>query len=187
MCTGAEGMVAANADKIILASTAISALGNLQEGKQAQRFYNYKADQASADAEYERQMGEVRAGKVRKAGAVVQSEVRAGYAGSGVDVNTGTPVAVAQKLERNIGEDAIAQLLTGQRRGQVLEQQASLDRMAGANAKTGGVLAASRSLLGGAAVSMNASTARDKWIRMAQQDFARTKRAEFTGFEDAGF
>lgn len=158
MCTGAEMLIAG--------STAVSALGNLQQGSQANKFYGYKANQAEADAEAERQMGEVRAGKVRKAGALVQSEVRAGYAGSGIDVSSGTPTAVGEKVGRNIEEDALTELLTGQRRGRVLQAEAQGYRASGANAMNSARIGAVTSILGGTASYMNSQQQRDRWIRM---------------------
>lgn len=196
MCTGTDGTGFGSSgtsgtwsDKIIAASSVLSTVANLREGKQAADLYGFRANQAEADAAAERGAAAVRASKIRKAGVQAQSEVKAGYGGSGIDVNSGTPLAVGEKLERNIGEDAIAQLLTGERKAAQLKQQAVLDRSSAAGAITSSRLAATRSLLGGVAASMDSSTKRDKWIRAQQVDFQRTKKAEFVsggGFDDAG-
>lgn len=193
MCTGTSGTGIGSsgtsgswADLIIAGSSLLSAHGNLSEGKSGAQMYGYRANQAEADAVFERGMGEVRANKIRKAGVLAQAEVRAGYGGSGIDVNSGTPLAVAEKLERNIGEDAIAQLLTGEYRARKDEQEAGFDRASASRTISGSRYAAARSLLAGTAALMDSDTKRDKWVRMQQQDFARTKRAEFTGFDDAG-
>lgn len=176
-------------DKLIMASSAVSSIGNLIEGRQAKSYYNYKADQAEADAAYERGAAEVRASKIRKAGVLQQAEVKAGYAGAGIDVGSGTPLTTAEAVQRNISEDATNTLYTGQRRANVLEAEAGGYRAAGTRAQTSSYLAAGRSLLTGTAASMDAATKRDKWIRKTNQEFAATKRAEFAlggGFEDAG-
>lgn len=172
-----------------MASSLVSAFGNLSEGAQGQKFYNYKADQAIADAAYERGAATVRAGKIRKAGMIQQSQVKAAYAGSGIDVTQGTPLVSAETLQRNISEDATAQLLTGERKAKVLESEAAGYRAAGENAKSGGIISAGRSILSGAAAGMDAETKKDKWIRKSASEFQARKRAEFAlggGFEDAG-
>ena len=176
--------------KLSLASGLLSAIGNIAEGKQGKKFYNYRADQAIADAAYERGAAQVRAGKLRKAGARQQSEVRAGYAGSGIDVNTGTPLVTAERLQRDISEDAMAELYTGERRARVLEAEAQGYRAAGANAQSAGIMGAGRSILSGAAAAMDAQAKQDKWIRKQQLDFQARKRAEFAlggGYEDGEF
>lgn len=197
MCTGTDGTGFGSSgtsgsfsDKIIAASSVLSAVGNLREGKQGAAMYGFRANQAEADAAAERGAAAVRATKIRKAGVVAQAEVRGGYAGSGIDVNTGTPLVVAEKLERNIGEDAIAQLLTGERKAAQLTQAATLDRMSASNTITSSRFAAAKSLLSGVAASMDSGTKRDKWIRAQQLDFQRTKKAEFAsggGFADGEF
>lgn len=196
MCTGTDGTGFGSSgisgtwsDKIIAASSVLGAVGNLREGKQGANLLGYRANQAEADAAAERGAAAVRATKIRKAGVQAQAEVRAGYGGSGIDVNSGTPLAVGEKLERNIGEDAIAQLLTGERKAAQLQQQAGLDRVSATNTIASSRFAAAKSLLGGVAASMDSTTKRDKWIRAQQIDFQRTKKAEFAaggGFEDSG-
>lgn len=134
---------------MIVGSTALQATGALAQGQQMKSYNNYRADQANADADYERGMGVVRAGKVRKAGRYQQGAVTAGYAGAGVDVNSGTPAAVGERLQRDISEDAVTQLLTGQRRGAQLDAQAAGDRAAGKNAVTNSLLSATSSVFSG--------------------------------------
>lgn len=165
------------ATAMMIGSTALSVTGAITQGDQQKKFYNHQADQATADAEAERQMGEVRAGKIRKAGALVQSEVTAGYAGSGIDINSGTPVAVGQKVERNIEEDARTELLTGQKRGRALEATAAGHRAAGKNAQTNAMFAAGSSILGGTANYMDYSNNRDRWIRRQNTEDRRSLAA----------
>lgn len=181
MCDGAGQFLAGNADKVILASTAVSGVANLLQGGQQRRYYNYQADQSSADAEAERQLGVVRGEKVRKAGRLQQSEVTAGFGGSGIDVGSGSAIAVRGALQRNIEEDALTQLLTGQRRGRVLDATAQGQRSAGENAMSGGYMSAARSLLTGTAASMDAANNRSKWIRKQQQEQTALDRVAGTG------
>lgn len=166
-------------EKIITASSLLSAFGSVQQGKQGKAFYDYRANQAVADAAAERGAGEVRAGKVRKAGAIVQGQVRAGYAGSGIDVNSGTALVTSEVVARNVSEDATAELLTGERRARSLEAQAVGDRAAGANAASAGYLGATRSLLAGTAAVMDSRTNSDRWLRLRTAELKRTKTADY--------
>lgn len=172
--------------KVITVSTAVSAVGNLVEGKQAKAYYNYKGDQAEADANYEIGAAAVRASRVRKAGTYQQGEVAAGYAASGIDVTQGTPMTTREALDRNISLDATMQLLTGQRRAAILRAEAQGDRIAGDRALAGGMLSASRSILSGVSTYMNAQNARDKWIRRTQIDSDAEAAARFKEFGSAG-
>lgn len=162
---------------IMIGSTAISTVGAIQQGQQQKAYNNFQADQANADAAAERGMGEVRAGKIRKAGIVAQGEATAGYAGAGIDTTVGSPLAVKEKLGRNVEEDALTELLTGQRRGRALDVNAQGYRAAGRNAETSSMFSAGASLLGGAAAYMNAGTARDRWIRYTNAENQRALRA----------
>ncbi len=183
MCTGTDsfggGTSGTSSEKIIAASSLLPVFGNLQQGKQGKAFYDYRSDQALADAAAERGAGIVRAGKIRKAGNLAQGEVRAAYGGSGIDVNSGTALVTAEQLQRNISEDATAQLLTGERRARALNAQAAGDRMAGENARSAGYLGATRSLLTGAAAALNARQETDKWQRMRTAEFKRTRTADY--------
>lgn len=190
MCTGTESFGGSASDKMIMASSLLSAFGNAQQGKQTQGFDNFKAAQAEADAAAERGAGVVRARKIRKAGEFAQGETTAAYGASNIDISSGSALAVHEQLARNISEDATAELLTGERRARSLEAGAVADRAAGQIARASGQLGAARSLLTGAAVAMDASTSRDKWVRKSQLDYQAQKRAEFSiggGFGDGEF
>lgn len=100
----------------------------------------------------------VSAGKTRRAGTEVRSAARAAYSAAGVDVNTGTPLDVQADITRRAEEDALNQILLGERQRTRLEadaaalsaESASL-REAGDNARTSGYLGAAGSLLRGGA------------------------------------
>jgi len=163
MCTGSESMVGGNAGYASMAGAALNMIGGamnaggaLKSGNQQEVFANYKADQAMADAEAERQMGEVRAGKIRKAGKLQVSEARAAGGASGVDVNSGSMVDVGETIQRNVSTDALTELLTGVRRANTLTATAQGYRAQGALAQDAAKATATRSLLSGAA---NAATA----------------------------
>lgn len=156
MCTGAEGFMTQHADKIILASSAMKAVGSLLGGKQAEDYYNAQADQAMSDAQ-------ARAGKIRKAGSKVQGAARAAYGGSGVSATSGSALAVQEDIARNAGEDALMELLSG-------KSSAAMSRAAGRNAANAGMSGAGKSLLAGAADQIKANEEASRWRRLAAAD-----------------
>lgn len=145
MCTGAS--------MFMLAASAFKAVSAIQEGKQQQAFYNYQSEQQAADANAEREAGQVRAEKARKAGRYQQSEARASLAASGVEVSAGTPEKIQTAITRTTEEDALQEILYGNRKGTRLDQESALSREAGKRAVTTSQRSAFGSLLaGGAAV-----------------------------------
>jgi len=130
-------------------STAVSVISSLSQASQKQDYYDYQAEQARADAQAEREAADVRAEKIRKLGTKQQSEAKAALAGAGVEVGAGTPVRIAQQIQKNAEEDAQNESLYGQRKGQRLEADAQGYKIAGDNAMDAGMLRAGGSLLTG--------------------------------------
>jgi len=143
VCTGLEWLM--------VASTAVQAVGAINEGEERQQMYDYQAAQSEADAQVERELGEVRAAKVRRIGRSTQSEARAALAASGVEVNAGTAVRIDTELARRYEEDAGQEILAGMRRGERQDSQAGLYRRAGENASAAGYSSAFGSVLAGGA------------------------------------
>lgn len=143
MCTGFEWLM--------VASTAMQTVQSLNKGEQEEDFHRFQAEQANADAQAEREAGEVRAGKVRRGGKSTQSEATAALAASGVEVTAGTPVKIASQITRNAEEDALNEILYGERKGRRLDQQATLERQAGERASAAGTMGAIGSVLSGGA------------------------------------
>lgn len=141
MCTGMEILSAI--------STAMSVVSSISRGSQQQDYYDYQAEQARADAQAEREAADVRAEKIRKLGTKQQSEAKAALAGAGVEVGAGTPVRIAQQIQKNAEEDAQNESLYGQRKGQQLEADAQGYKIAGDNAMDAGFMRAGGSLLTG--------------------------------------
>lgn len=159
----------------------IQGLGAINQGRQQRDYYWDRALQDDTDAIYERQLGGMRAAKVRKAGEVVKGQARAAYAASGVEVGRGTPVTTNEKITRNVEEDAVTQLLTGERRAEMLTKEAQGLRTAGSNATTNALLSAWGSMLGGAASSYGNQQSSDRWIRMSQGERDRTPSYYYGG------
>lgn len=139
---------------IMMAATALQAISAISQGNQQAEQAEWQGRQAAADAQAEREAGEVRADKIRKAGRYQQSAARAALAGGGVEVGAGTPVKIVQQIFSDAESDAIAEEQTGVNRGKRLESESAAMKMAASNARTTGYLRAGGSLLqGGAQIS----------------------------------
>lgn len=147
MCTGIEGLFATTAGKVFAAATAFSAISSIQQGQQEKKFANFQAEQANADAQAAREQGQVTAEKIRKAGKFQQAEAVAALAASGVEVTAGTPLRIADEIKKRVEQDAFAEMLTGQRQGTRLDQEAQGFRAAGKNAAARGAQRAVGSVL----------------------------------------
>jgi hypothetical protein len=139
MCTGLE--------ILMIGSTALSAVNQINQGNQQKEFADYQAAQADADAQAEREMGQVRADKVRKAGRAQQSEARAALAAGGMEVGAGTALTIDEKIALSAEEDALQEILYGSRKGARLNQEAQGSRAAGRNARAAGYAGAAGSVL----------------------------------------
>ena len=148
MCTGMEIFT--------IAATAFQAVSSVSKGNQEKQYYDtkaaeqervagvearnaqFQADQAQADAAAERGAATVKADKVRKQGRQQQSEARAALAAAGVEVGAGTPVKIGATIGRNAEEDALNEILYGDRTAAKLEQQAAMDRQYAQDTLTAG-------------------------------------------------
>jgi hypothetical protein len=135
---------------LMVASSAVSAIGALQQGQQQKDYANYQASQAEADAKAERDAAEVHADKIRKAARQQAGQARAAIAGSGVDVGEGTPVDINSSIYGNAEEDAWSTILTGKSKSNQLNAQAEGFRISGDNAETASYFNAAGSALSGA-------------------------------------
>lgn len=139
MCTGFEWLT--------VGAAALSGVNQISQGNQQRRFAEFQAAQAEADAQAERELGQVRAGQVRKSGVRQVSEARAGFASAGVDVGTGTPLTVYGDITQDAEAAALQEILFGERKGARLEQEAQAMRASGKNAQAQGWMGASGSVL----------------------------------------
>jgi hypothetical protein len=153
------GSLSQYAGAINLASTAFNVFGALRRGREEGELADYEASKATEQARVEREVGAVRAARTRKIGERDIGTARAGYAGAGVDVSSGSAAYVAGEISSRIELDALTEILTGNRRGQALEISAAEKRRAGANARSDALWSAGGSLLGGFARHSQAS----KW------------------------
>lgn len=162
-----------HADKMILASGVMDAVGKLTGAKSTSDFANYQADQLNADAAATRGLAQVGADKIRKAGALTVKAARAAYGASGVAVGSGSALAVQEDIVRRSSEDALTELLTGGYRAASMEATASAKRIAGRNAMVAGFGAAGKSLLSAAADQVKTNSEADRWRRSQERSAAQ--------------
>lgn len=187
MCTGAEGFMTQHADKLILASGAMDAVGKLVGAKGSYDHANYEADQLMADAQVSRGLAQVGAGKIRKAGKATRGTARAAYGASGVAVDSGSALAVQEDIDRGAGEDALTELLSGSYRAAAQEATAAGKRAAGRNAITSGIGGAGKSMLGAAAEERRIQAETNRWRRMQAQSRASTMTISPNDFDFARY
>ncbi len=107
-----------------------------------------QSNAARADAGLARAEGQVRARRVRAAGAVEASRSRSDAVGAGVSLNSGSVLLAEQQITRNVEQDALSAIATGASRASSLESQ-------GRGAMINGALGALSGMV----------TAADKWKR----------------------
>lgn len=139
-----------SATMMLAAATAVQAVGAISQGQQAKNLGKFQQEQAAADAQAEREAGQVRADKLRKMGQLQKSEARAALSKSGVVADAGSALEIQSDITMRSEEDALSEILTGTRRSSRLNQEGELSRRAGDNAFTAGILGAGKSVLGGA-------------------------------------
>lgn len=142
MCTGASFAMYAMA-----AGSAISALGQIQQGKAQQKAYEEQAQQAVNEGAYRADAAKAQAEKIRKAGRAQVGEARASLAASGVKLGDGTALEVEGDITRNSEEDALSALLSGKRSTDAAQQEAKLLNRAGSNAVTNSIYGAAGTVL----------------------------------------
>lgn len=135
----------------LAAGSVMQAAGAVQQGNQQRELANQQAAQLDLQAAQERDAAVAQAERIRRAGRRQQSAADAAFAASGVSVGTGTPVRVNEQIGLDAETDAYMEILTGERRGRTLDQEARATRRAGRNAQQAGYMQAGTSLLSSAA------------------------------------
>lgn len=146
-----------------IGSTALSAVGNIAQSRAQAASAGFNAQVASNNAQIATQNANFTAGEgeqnVGAAGASTKAAVAAtlaNEAGSGIDVNTGSPVSVRESEAKlgmlnalNIRSQAAKQAYGFQTQAVSDTAQSSLDKSQQKNDITGGYLNASATVLGG--------------------------------------
>lgn len=163
-----------------VASTAVAAYGQIQQGNAAKEASNYKAQQdannaitANNNAIAAEQAGIVQAQQKQMQTGQTIGKIIASKAASGLDVNSGSSADLvastadvgeldAQTIRNNADKTAYGYKTQGQN----YESQAAIDKATGANAAQAGQLGAFSSMLSGA------SSVSGKWLDFQQKGLA---------------
>lgn len=129
MCTGLE--VAA-----LVAATAGTAISVKQQSDMA----DFQAEQASANADTERQAGEIRAQQSRERARKVAASARASLAASGIDVGSPSADLINKDIIERGEKDAFTQTVDATDRATALRQQADISSLRGSQAQVAGAL-----------------------------------------------
>jgi hypothetical protein len=159
-----------------VASTAVGAVGAIQQGNAASAAAGYNAKIAAQNAEIQRQNAQVAGAQGEQNVAAVGAENKARQAAiltqqgaSGVDVNSGSFSEVRQSAAKlgmldalNTRSQAVRQAYGYQTDAVNYEAQGRLEKMKGKAAKTAGYINAATTVLGGVPNGVNAY---DKYLK----------------------
>lgn len=143
MCTGIE--------IAMLAGVALSAVSAVQQGQADKEAADFQADINDQQAQREREVSARESAQFDREQRALLARSRAIRAGSGIEIDSGTPLLTdrASVEEIELGKATI--LSGGEAKSTRLQQEAELIRRSGKNAQTSGYLKGGSSLLTGAA------------------------------------
>lgn len=127
---------------LLIGSTAVSAMGAVQQGEQAAAMGNYQNAQAKADAEAAQGEAKLRAQQIREAGKRQKSAATAASAASGVSVSDGTAELINNQIDQGAEQDALTTILSGGNTARRIKAQGEFAKTQGENARTAGYLSA---------------------------------------------
>lgn len=134
----------------LLASAAVTAYGQHQQGKAAQDAANYNSKMAEYGAQDALRRGEEEAASIQRKAASLKSSQRAGLAGHGIDVGFGTAQDLQDETDFFGQMDASTARFNAQSQAWNYRAQGQLGRAEGKSAAYQGNLAAGGTLLSGA-------------------------------------
>ena len=137
-------------EALIIASTAVSAIGAIQQGKSAQSAANANAANLEQNAGIERSQANQREEAKRREARMVLGTQRAALAESGGGMG-GSAADVMRQSSINAELDALTLRYEGDLRARGLEAEAQQERFAGKVAKRASYFNAASSILSGAA------------------------------------
>ncbi len=132
-----------------LGGTALSAIGQIQSGKEQSKWNQYNAAVARRDAEASQRTANYNAIQKRKEGEGLLAKQRALYAGAGVEMS-GSPLEVMAGTIVENEMDALMIEWEGKERSNRYREEATLSTLQGKSAKRAGYWGAGSSLLTGA-------------------------------------
>lgn len=137
-------------EALMIASTAMQAIGAIQQGNSAQAAANYNAAILDQNATVERQQAGAREDAKRREARMILGSQRAAFAQSGGGMG-GSAADVMQESAINAELDALTLRYEGDLRARGMNAEAAGERFAGAQAQRQGYFSAAGSILGGAA------------------------------------
>ena len=135
---------------LLIASTAISTVGIVQQGIAANKQGKLQAGILAQQATSERLQAEAREDDFRRAQSRAFASRRAGLGASGVQQAAGSPLLVSEDFAGEVELQALRIRSGGEVRATRLEQQALLSRFAGKSAQTSSFFRGGSLLLSGA-------------------------------------
>lgn len=132
---------------LIVASTVIAAGSAVYGGIQQSNAADAQAKLADQQAREEADAARAQAEAIRSADKYKRGQARAALAASGVQVDQGTAVQIDQNIAQNTEQDAFSTLLTGQRRANASQNEASAYRSQASGDLVAGALNGTNSLL----------------------------------------
>lgn len=146
MCTGLEVLLVGAA----VGGTALSAYGQIQQGREANKAAIAQGEQMSEQAGQEEDAAAAQAERIRKAARSQVGEARAALSASGVSAEEGSALQIQEQIIKDSESDALATILTGKRRGSTLSDNAMNTRRQGAAAQRAGQIGAVGTVLSNA-------------------------------------
>lgn len=144
------------AQAVGLASTAMQALGQIQQGQAANAAAKYNASILEQNARVERQQAMQREEQQRRQAGQILGQQRAAYAQAGGGMG-GSALDVATQSGRDAELDALTLRYEGELRARGLETSAAMERFAGQQARTHGYMSSAGTILGGVGDYMSSS------------------------------
>lgn len=135
---------------IMMAGSALSAMGAISQANAAQASASYNAQLRENDARTATNQAGQDAAQVRREGLLAQGRAVAGYGASGVSTDEGSPLDVLAMSAGQAKLDEETVLYHGRLKATGYSQAASLERFSGKTAKEQGYLNAASYLIGGA-------------------------------------
>lgn len=142
---------------LLAVTTAVSAYGQIQQGKAAEAAAEAQGQQINRQAGQELDAANAQADLIRKAARRQAAESRAAFSASGVATDEGTPLKIAEDIYRGGEYDALNTIITGGRRADTLSDEAVNVVRQGQAAKRAGYMGAVSSVLSTGAQAVGAS------------------------------
>lgn len=146
------------------ASSAVGAVGSIQEGRAQKGMAEYNADVYEQNAVAATNKAAFDATRQREVARKILSSHRATWGASGVTVNSGSPLLDMEELAAEAELDAQAIEYTGKIESMQGRSKAALSRLQGKQAETSSYFKAGTSLLGGAS-SISGAYRKDQLLR----------------------